>query len=301
MIVRILTGSRDKTLLAREYDLLSTYGLMKGTNRNLLHEYIRALTKQGYLTRPPGEYDVLKTAERADGILFRGEEVLWRRPVGEEPRRQTKKAAASGNREAADQSLFDELRALRAELARQARVPAYVIFPDATLLNLAKEQPTTEEALLAVSGIGEQRAARYGRAVLDVIAAYKAKQTQKAKASGKSEAKPMLRLRPDQLARYVCDPEGISMSAFARRLTELKEPDQPGVLTGRQISDRLLAEGLLTEELADTGRLRRRPTPAGEAAGIILTERAKETGETYIMVTLTEQAQRRLIKNQTEE
>lgn len=294
MIVRILTGSREKTLLAREYDLLSTYGLMKGTNRNLLHEYIRALTKQGYLTRPPGEYDVLQTAERADAVLFRGEQVLWRRPVEEEPQRQTTKTAASGNREAAAQSLFDELRGLRAELARQARVPAYVIFHDATLLNLAEAKPGTEEELLAVPGIGEQRAARYGKAVLDVIAAYTAKQARRAKASGKGQPQPVLRLRPDQLARYVCDPEGISMSTFARRLTELKDPDQPGVLTGRQISDQLLAEGLLTEELAETGRLRRRPTPAGEAAGIILTERTKETGETYVMVTLTEQAQRRL-------
>ena len=293
MIVRVLTGSRDKTLLAREYDLLSTYGLMKGTNRNLLHEYIRALVKQGYLSQPPGEYDVLQTTERADGVLFRGGQVLWRHPIEEEPRRQKKKPAASG-KQAAEQSLFDELRGLRAELARQARVPAYVIFHDATLLNLAEAKPGTEEELLAVPGIGEQRAAKYGRAVLDVIAAYTARQAQSAKASGKGEAKPVLRLRPDQLARYVCDPEGISMSAFARRLTELKDPDQPGVLTGRQISDQLLAEGLLTEELADTGRLRRRPTPAGEAAGIILTEHTKETGESYLMVTLTEQAQRRL-------
>ena len=295
MIVRVLTGSRDKTLLAREYDLLSTYGIMKGTNRNLLHEYIRALVKQGYLSRPPGEYDVLQTTERADGVLFRSEQVLWRHPVGEEPQRQKKKPTAPG-KQAAEQSLFDELRGLRAELARQARVPAYVIFHDATLLNLAEAKPGTEEELLAVPGIGEQRAAKYGRAVLDVIAAYTAEQARRAKASGKGEEKPMLRLRPDQLARYVCDPEGISMSAFARRLTELKDPDQPGVLTGRQISDRLLAEGLLTEELAETGRLRRRPTPAGEAAGIILTEHTKETGETYVMVTLTELAQRRLIK-----
>ena len=299
MIVRILTGSRDKTLLAREYDLLSTYGIMKGTNRNLLHEYIRDLTKQGYLSRPPGEYDVLRTAERADGVLFRGEQVLWRHAAAEEPRRQEKKPAAPGTQEAAaGQELFNQLRSLRAELARQARVPAYVIFHDATLLNLAEAKPETEEELLAVPGIGEQKAAKYGRAVLDVIAAYTAKQAQSAKASEKNETKPMLQLRPDQLDRYVCDPDGISMSTFARRLTELKDPDQPGVLTGRQISDRLLAEGLLTEELGDTGRLRRRPTPAGEAAGIILTERTKETGESYVMVTLTEQAQRRLTQEQ---
>ena len=85
------------------------------------------------------------------------------------------------------------------------------------------------------------------------------------------------------------------MTSFANCLTALKDEDQPGVLTGRQISDQLLAEGLLTEELAETGRMRRRPTAAGEAAGIILTERTGENGESFIMVTLTEQAQRGLI------
>ena len=299
MLVLVLAGSRDKTLLAREYDLLPTYGIMKETKRPFLHEYIRELVKQGYLTRPPGEYDVLRTAERADGVLFRGEQVLWRRAAAETPPEKQKKPAVSGKPGAADQDLFDQLRSLRAELARQAGVPAYVIFPDATLLNLAREQPTTEEALLAVSGIGEQRAARYGGAVLDLIAAFRAEQARQAKAP-KAEAQPPLRLRPEQLARYVCDPEGISMSAFARSLTELKDPEQPGVLTGRQISDRLLAEGLLVEELAETGCLRRRPSPAGEAAGILLTERTKESGERYLMVTLTEPAQRRLIAQLSE-
>ena len=296
MIVRILTGSREKTLLAREYDLLPTYGIMKDTNRNLLHEQIRALTAQGYLSHSPGEYDVLQTTERADGVLFRGEQVLWRHAAAEEPQPQRRRQNAPGaQKTAADHELFDQLRVLRAELARQARVPAYVILHDATLLKLAEERPATEEALLAIPGIGTQKAEKYGQALLKVIAEYTAKQAQSAKASGQSEPKPTLRLRPDQLARYVCDPEGISMSAFARRLTELKDADQIGVLTGRQISDRLLAEGFLAEELADTGRLRRHPTHAGEAVGMILTERTKENGEAYIMVTLTEQAQRWLI------
>lgn len=85
------------------------------------------------------------------------------------------------------------------------------------------------------------------------------------------------------------------MTAFAHQLTELKDADQPGELTGRQLSDRLLAEGFLTEQLADTDDLLRRPTPAGETTGIILTERIGKDGRPFTMVTLTEQAQRWLI------
>ncbi len=301
MLVLVLAGSRDKTLLAREYDLLPTYGIMKGTKRPLLHEYVRELVKQGYLLRPPGEYDVLITSEKADNVLFQNEQVLWRHIGQKKQTPQRQKTSASGKPGAADQDLFDRLRTLRAELARQARVPAYVIFHDATLLNIASAKPASEAELLAVSGVGEQKAKKYGAAVLAVIAEWK--QEQQAKKSSKAKKKepqPPLRLTPDQLSLYVCDPDGISMTEFARRLTALKEEGDPGELTGRQLSDRLLAEGLLSEERAETGRLRRRPSPAGEAAGIILTERVKENGEAYTMVTLTEQAQRWLIDRLSE-
>ena len=295
MLVKILVGSREKTLLAREYDLLPTYGILKGANRNLVHELIHALEKQKYLLRPPGEYDVLQTTERADDVLFRGEQVLWRHAVNQ-PRQSIQKTDA-GNPEETEQNLYEQLCVLRAELARQAGVPAYVIFHDATLLELAKQQPTAEKTLLAVSGIGEQKAAKYGSAVLEVIAQWRAAQLRKPSdsAADKKAPQPLLRLRPDQLARYEVDPAGISMTEFAKRLTALKDEDQPGELTGRQLSNRLLEKGILEEYLAETGRPRRRTTPAGEAVGIRMETRTNETGKPYIMVTLTEQAQRWLI------
>ena len=296
MLVRVLTGSRDKTLLAREYDLLPTYGIMKETKRPLLHEYVRALVKLGDLRRPPGDYDVLVTTEKANKVLFENEQVLWRHAVSEQTR-QGRKSAAAGTPGAAEQSLFDRLRGLRAELARQARVPAYVIFHDATLLNLASAQPATEAELLAVSGVGEQKAKKYGQTVLTVIAEWKQEQQAKKspKTKEKKEPQPPLRLTPEQLARYVCDPDGISMTELARRLTALKDANEAGELTGRQLSDQLLAEGYLTEQSSETDNLRRRPTPAGESVGITLTERSGKDGRSFTMVTLTEQAQRWLI------
>ncbi len=296
MLVLVLAGSRDKTLLAREYDLLPTYGIMKETKRPLLHEYIRELVKQGYLRRPPGDYDVLMTAEKADMVLFQNEHVLWRHIGQKKQTPQRQKTAVSGKPGAADQDLFDQLRSLRAELARQAGVPAYVIFHDATLLNLASAQPATETELLAISGVGEQKAKKYGRAVLAVIAEWKQEQQgKKSSKAKKKEPQPPLHLRPEQLARYVCDPDGISMTEFARRLTALKEESEAGELTGRQLSEQLLTEGYLKEQSAETDNLRRRPTPAGESVGITLTERSGKDGRAFTMVTLTEEAQRWLI------
>lgn len=95
-------------------------------------------------------------------------------------------------------------------------------------------------------------------------------------------------MRPDRLERYEIDPAGISMTEFARRLTALKDKDQPGELTGRQLSDGLLARGILVEQLAETDNLHRRPTLAGEAVGIIPTERVGKDGKPFIMITPTE-------------
>ena len=85
------------------------------------------------------------------------------------------------------------------------------------------------------------------------------------------------------------------MTEFARRLTALKDEGESGELTGRQLSDRLLSEGYMTEQLSETDDLFRRPTPAGEIVGITLTERTGKDGRPFTMVTLTEQAQRWLI------
>ena len=172
MLVRTLTGSREKRVLQNGFDRLPTYGIMRGTKRTLLRDYIRALLRQGYLMTPPGDYEIIRTTKLADRVLFDGERVLWRRPAEKAAPDKTQAAITAGKREEAgpvDAGLFERLRALRTDLARQARVPAYVIFHDATLRDMAARQPTTVEELLEVSGVGERKAEKYGQAVLEVI------------------------------------------------------------------------------------------------------------------------------------
>ena len=172
MLVRTLTGSREKRVLQNGFDRLPTYGIMRGTKRTLLRDYIRALLRQGYLMMPPGDYEIIQTTKLADRVLFDGERVLWRRPAEKAEPGKPQTVIPAGKREEAapvDAGLFEQLRALRTDLARQARVPAYVIFHDATLRDMAARQPTTAEELLEVSGVGERKAEKYGRAVLSVI------------------------------------------------------------------------------------------------------------------------------------
>ena len=311
VLVCILVGSRDKRVLEREYDQLSTYGILRGVKRDLVRDYIHALLRQGYLTQPPGEYEVLHTTPKADAVLFEREQVIWAHRASPAPAQQSGgKSADSGS------ALFGRLQQLRTELARRSHVPVYVIFSNATLEELAARQPETMAQLLQIKGIGAQKAAKYGPAVLETIALAQREQARpdaqreapqpgsepqkpgkapRPKKQPAKEPQPVLALRPDQLARFVPDPEGISITMFAQRLTELKDPDQPGELTGRWLSTRLVEAGYLEEYIGELGLPRRRPAPAGEAIGIRMLPRTNPKGEPFTMLTLTAPAQHWLL------
>ncbi len=311
ILVRILVGSKDKRVLEREYDQLSTYGILRGVKRDLVRDYIHALLRQGYLTQPPGEYEVLHTTPKADAVLFGGEQVIWAHRASPAPAQQSGgKSADSGS------ALFGRLQQLRTELARRSHVPVYVIFSNATLEELAARQPETMAQLLQIKGIGAQKAAKYGPAILETISRAQREQARpdaqreapqpesepqkpgkapRPKKQPAKEPQPVLALRPDQLARFVPDPEGISITMFAQRLTELKDPDQPGELTGRWLSTRLVEAGYLEEYIGELGRPRRRPAPAGEAIGIRMLPRTNPKGEPFTMLTLTAPAQHWLL------
>jgi ATP-dependent DNA helicase RecQ len=106
-------------------------------------------------------------------VLGRRREVMLRREPERPPRaraaRSAKTAAPADELPAAAAGLFEQLRAWRADTAKEQGVPAYVIFHDATLRQIATQAPSTLAALSAVSGVGEAKLARYGQQVLDVV------------------------------------------------------------------------------------------------------------------------------------
>jgi ATP-dependent DNA helicase RecQ len=85
------------------------------------------------------------------------------------PRTATAAAATAGELGPEGEELFGRLKAMRKQLAAARKVPAYVVFNDATLLRIAERRPTSNEALLAISGIGPAKLALYGQALLDVV------------------------------------------------------------------------------------------------------------------------------------
>ncbi len=86
------------------------------------------------------------------------------------PAKVSKVAADSW--EGVDRGLFEALRTLRKQLAADSRLPAYLVFDDASLRDMARKRPSTPEALLNVRGVGDKKCRQYGQAILDVIGGY---------------------------------------------------------------------------------------------------------------------------------
>ena len=167
----VLTGSRDQRILDNKHDALSTYGLLKDFDKRTVHDWIEQLAGQGFIEKT-GDFNVLSVTEQGWRVIR--EEVTPRllKPAEKagKPERKTKVEAQSW--EGVDKGLFEALRRLRASLASERHVPAYIIFGDAALRDMARRRPSTLQRFLNVRGVGETKCEQYGRVMIEKIRAY---------------------------------------------------------------------------------------------------------------------------------
>ena len=165
---KVLTGAvDDERILLRGHDQLSVFGIVSAEEARLLRPLVRSLQARGTLVST--EHGGLALAGDARAILKGDESVCIALPPTKERRRARDKNAAANP---LGDPLFEALRALRRDLAKEAGVPPYVIFHDATLREIATLRPTGLASLGGVSGVGERKLAAYGEAFLRVVREY---------------------------------------------------------------------------------------------------------------------------------
>ncbi len=164
----VLTGSKDKRILENSHDTLSTYGLLSDCSKQTVHDWIEQLVGQDYLEKT-GEYNVLNVTEKGWHVL-KGKETPRLLKPATKPVKVSRVAADSWD--GVDKELFEALRRLRASIAGEKGIPAYMVFGDAALRDMARRRPSTPRGLLEVKGVGEKKRRQYGQAVLGVIKDY---------------------------------------------------------------------------------------------------------------------------------
>lgn len=167
---KVLTGSAEARILDQGHNRLSTYGLLKQHPASTVRDWIEQLVGQGYLEKV-GEYDVLQLTEQGVAILKGDGSPRLLKPAAKKST-ERRGGVAADSWEGVDRGLFEELRGLRGTLAAEHGVPAYIVFGDATLRDMARLRPSTLESFSEVKGVGQKKLAEYGEEFTAAIASY---------------------------------------------------------------------------------------------------------------------------------
>ncbi|MBS0443549.1 MAG: DNA helicase RecQ [Proteobacteria bacterium] len=173
-LIDVLRGKRTDKVAQYGHESLSTFGIGADLSETQWRGVLRQLIALGHL-RAEGEYNTLELMDSAREVL-KGEVQLLLRVPTETPRR-SRAARSTGAKEKpapialddAGQQRYAALKAWRAEVAREHNLPAYVVFHDAALAEMARSQPDSLAALAGISGVGAKKLEAYGREILRVL------------------------------------------------------------------------------------------------------------------------------------
>jgi ATP-dependent DNA helicase RecQ len=174
-LTHVLRGEDDERVRSLGHQNLSVFGVGADLDERQWRAVFRQLVGAGLLETDAEGYGVLRLTAASRSVLHGETQVRLRKPASREERRGTRKAVrATRARQSLDIApheapLWDALRDARAGLAREQGVPAYVIFHDATLLQMLRERPRDIDAFGAISGVGTAKLARYGETFLRVL------------------------------------------------------------------------------------------------------------------------------------
>ena len=176
VVIGTLAGANRARLKETGATAYRSYGALAHRSDAEIRRLIAHMLEEGYIVQTDGEYSVLQMGdiralreENARVIIRTFEE---RREDAGGSRRKTKSKRSTDSLTAAGFELFEKLRALRLEIAREEALPPYIIFSDKTLVDMCAKAPGNQQEMLDVSGVGENKFYKYGQRFLDAVGAF---------------------------------------------------------------------------------------------------------------------------------
>ena len=167
MITDVLQGKTNDRLLKAKLDMQSTYGIMKKYKATEIKYIIEKLEEQEYINFVGADYPIIRITEMSYPVLHGDAKIYIQKST------KMYSKAPVVNTEGLNTELYDGLKAVRTYFAKKRGVPAYVIFSDATLVNMCKKMPVTSAEFLSVNGVGYTKLEKYGQTFMNVIKKYK--------------------------------------------------------------------------------------------------------------------------------
>ncbi|MBR2526964.1 MAG: DNA helicase RecQ [Blautia sp.] len=331
--VAIITGALIGAKRARLQEINAfswqSYGSIRDIKENMLRDLIRQMAQEGFLHLTQDRYSVVRFGPRARDLAKGNATVSLRLPENQvietgEPQ-VSRKARQTDNLTSWGYRLFEELRELRTQIAREENLPPYIIFADKTLVDMCVKAPDSDWQMLQVSGVGKVKNEKYGGRFLQLIQEFKADHPMQAlslgtaqwdgredeRTSGNKEKivtetaemlseqsrakKKAFLLTPDQASGFVYA-DSCSVSEIVGMLNELRDEAQVKAVQTKDITSFLMERNLL-KEVTENGRTRRLPSQEGLQLGILMESRVSKDGKPYQIVLYPEAIQKLIVEH----
>lgn len=219
MVIDVLRGAQNAQVLEKGYQQLTTYGIANEVSWRDWQQYMIQLINLGYLEIAFHDQNKLRLTGLAKNVLLEGEKVS----LADVTQAELKKEPVIAEK-ASENTLFERLRKLRLELSKEEGIPAYLIFNDATLKEMEKERPMTDEEFMQISGVGKQKMQNYGyRFIKEIIAHSKEKREKKTRKKGNT-VKETLKLYRDGLSiEEMAETRSLAPTTIFSHLSKLYE------------------------------------------------------------------------------
>ncbi len=315
VIIATLMGRKVAKLTSNNMINSAYYGRQASVSENYLKHIMNKLVIDGYLYLTNDKYSIIKVEKTAQNIVMDKTRVIMKL-AKEEPIQVNNKTSKIRHKSelltSKGLNLFEHLRQVRVRLAKEEKMPPYIIFSDKTLTDMCRRLPSDKKEMLMVLGVGENKFDKYGQQFIDAIAeftrgnkegiCYEQEQAE-VKSTRSVQVKNVKTdfYLTDEMKQSFTPTGTITISQFVERLNELREEQRMKRLAATHLTVRLKEAGYLEERYnSSLGRNVMTVTAKGTKIGISTSKRISEKGNEYEVLMYNEEAQRRLLNIITE-
>lgn len=313
IIIDTVSGAKTARLEEISATKYKSYGVLASTNKNILKRLIEQLILEGYLII--GDYQVIKMGD-ISGLKNPETTVLVKitdeDKLPERAFKTKKKSVGMESLTSVGFKLFNKLRELRLEIAREERMPPYIIFSDKTLIDMAVKAPTSRHEMLNVSGVGENKYIKYGERFLNVIDecienypeliqnkldvdSREEKEINTSRKTKKRTGKQEFSLLQEEADNFMYV-DHLRISDIRDEMNRICRRENVKKLPATRLTEILVSEGLIVEKEQE-GRFAKVPTEKGTELGIKIIDKVSEKGYTYTLLMYPINIQHMLVEH----
>lgn len=313
IVIGTLLGANRAKLREVGATSYKTYGALSSCSEAEIRTLINHMIQEGYLYQTDDRYSVLRMGTEIDKLRAEDTKVIVRTCEEKDTttgRTRSARARSTDVLTSAGYDLFDKLRALRLEIAREEAMPPYIIFSDKTLIDMCAKLPHNKDEMLNVNGVGENKFSKYGQRFIDEIAEFVAEHpgvviseaisineedvSTKPRKKKREKDKEAFYLTNEQAALFNYS-EMYYVSEIREGLNLIRDAENVQKVTNIKILNLLIDEGLVFEENRN-GMFIKVKTDKGDDMGIETVHKISKNGMPYELLRYPESVQRLIVE-----